>query len=163
MSRLCICHDLQSHLFAVCTIDHREGDNQGVIRFLRDEAPYNDVHREALEPLEIPLCCSIISLDSISTYKDQRAHFVVGTAFAAQENDFEPCSGRMIIFRSGQANVAPSVLFFVEANGAVYDVAAMRASLLVCAVNHAIHIYDPVLRHNRRGHLKQNKSVPKTA
>jgi hypothetical protein len=39
----------------------------------------------------------------------------------------------------------------------------MRASLLVCAVNHAIHIYDPVVRHNRRGHLKQNKSVPKTA
>mmetsp|Transcript_21662 Transcript_21662/g.71688 ORF Transcript_21662/g.71688 Transcript_21662/m.71688 type:complete len:615 (-) Transcript_21662:1056-2900(-) len=155
---LCICHDLQSHLFAVCTIDHREGDNQGVIRFLRDEAPYNDVHREALEPLEIPLCCSIISLDSISTYKDQRAHFVVGTAFAAQENDFEPCSGRMIIFRSGQANVAPSVLFFVEANGAVYDVAAMRASLLVCAVNHAIHIYDPVVRDNRRGHLKPRAS-----
>jgi hypothetical protein len=29
-----------------------------------------------------------------------------------------------------------------EANGAVYDIASMRASYLVCAVNHVVHVYS---------------------
>jgi hypothetical protein len=121
---------------------HR-GENCGIIRFLRDKAPYNDLHQKLLEPLEYPLCCSVVHLDCFGTTRGRpRIYVAVGTAFAAP-NEFEAMLGRIIIFDSNISSSTPSIIMIAEINGAVYDVAAMNNTHLVCAVNHAVNVYSP--------------------
>lgn len=132
----CVCHDPRSRLFAVCTVRGHQGEDQGVVRFLRDEAPYTDVHHHFLEPLETPLCCSLVCLKCDIA----GSCFVIGTAFSTSE--FEPAAGRVLVFSSDTAETIPTTLFILEMDGAVYDIAAIRASFLVCAVNHSVHVYN---------------------
>lgn len=114
-----------------------------MIRFLRDEAPYNELHQKELEPLEYPLCCSVARLDCFSkTDGRPRIYVVVGTAFAAPY-DFEAMLGRIVIFNSNVLSATPTIAMIAEVDGAVYDVAARSDSCLVCAVNHAVNVYSP--------------------
>jgi DNA damage-binding protein 1 len=48
----------------------------------------------------------------------------------------------VLVFSSDTAETIPTTLFILEMDGAVYDIAAIRASFLVCAVNHSVHVYN---------------------
>ena len=94
------------------------------------------MHHHFLEPLETPLCCSLVCLKCDIA----GSCFVIGTAFSTSE--FEPAAGRVLVFSSDTAETIPTTIFILEMDGAVYDIAAIRASFLVCAVNHSVHVYN---------------------
>lgn len=110
-------------MLAVGLVYNDLGIERGVIHFLQDTPPYDDIYMHLLDPLEIPLCC-----------------IAVGTAFISR-NEFEASAGRVIVFSKSVGSSLPVVTMMTETNGAVYDICDMN-SCLVCAVNHAVHVYS---------------------
>jgi DNA damage-binding protein 1 len=136
----CICHERYSHIFTIGTVSYGDIDH-GVVHFLRDKAPFDHVHRQLLEPLEHPLCCSVVHLENINSSRSA-TYIAMGTVFAVSKQ-FEPTTGRILIFNCNDvASSVSTIVMAAEANGAVYDIASMRASYLVCAVNHVVHVYS---------------------
>ena len=143
IDRHCICHNSRGHLLTIGTARAHCGEYRGIIRFLRDEAPYDDLHQKLLEQLEYPLCCSVVRLDCFGMVRGRPRNYVAaGTAFAASD-ELEAMLGRIIIFDINVLTTTLSIVMIAEINGAVYDVAAMNTSHLVCAVNHAVNVYLP--------------------
>ena len=136
-----MCHERYSRIFTIGTVSYGDIDH-GVVHFLRDKAPFDHVHRQLLEPLEHPLCCSVVHLENINSSRSYATYIAMGTVFTVSKQ-FEPTTGRILIFNCNDvASSVPTIVMAAEADGAVYDIASMRASYLVCAVNHVVHVYS---------------------
>jgi len=139
--RHCICHERHSHLFAIGTFSYNVID-RGIVHFLQDNAPYNRVHQHFLKPLEQPVCCSVVHLKDVKSFCRFESYIALGTAFTVSKQ-FEPTTGRILVFRCNDSPASvPTIIMTAETDGAVYDISSMRASYLVCAVNHAVHVYS---------------------
>ena len=129
------------HLFAVGSVRNHNGVKQGVVYFLLDKRPYTNIHAQVLEPLEIPLCCSIVRLRDVT--ERTKTCIAVGTTFSFG-SEFEPSTGRIVVFGLTTGSSIPTAITVVETNGAVYDICCMNTYRFACAVNHAVHVYGPL-------------------
>ncbi|KAI3709967.1 hypothetical protein L2E82_39738 [Cichorium intybus] len=130
-----ICHQQQSHTFAICTLKHNESsmDDSGMhfIRLLDDQT-FDFISTFSLDQFEYS--CVILNC---SFSDDNNAYYCVGTAYVMPEEN-KPTQGRILIFM-----VEDGKLQLVAEKETISPVNALSAfnGKLLAAINKKIQLY----------------------